>query len=327
MSRTVIRGVGSVGSVGLGFWQAGGRMWRSRAESVAGIVEEALAHGINFFDTAEIYGWGRSERLLGEALRRADPRGEAVVASKLAPFRVTYWQMRRGLEAINRRLGRRVDLVQYHWPPPAWVPLCRVVRGLERLVQEGLAGAYGVSNFPARLLERALECAHRVEPVSDQVQYSLAYRSPENRLLPLARERRVVVIAWSPLAKGALAGAQRPRDPAQKGDPVFREAARDRLLQDTLDKVARRTGLTRAGVALAWLVAKGALPIPGTRRRERVQEYARAMHGLPEWALQELDRASERYLSRWGRTYRALQWMRLVPCWAQYAMLRLVGGV
>ncbi len=78
---------------------------------------------------------------------------------------------------------------------------------------------------------------------------------------------------------------------------------------------------------LAWLVSKGALPIHGARRREKVREYPRAMYGLPEWALQELDRASERYLSRWGRTYRALQWLRLAPCWAQYAVLRLVGDV
>ena len=325
----MIRGVGRVSRVGLGFWQAGGRLWRGAGGGwVVRVVEEALSRGLNFFDTAEIYGWGRSELLLGEALRRVDWEGRAVVASKVPPFRtVAYSVARRSVEGVRRRLRGRLDIVQLHWPPPVWAPLCWHVRTLERLVLEGLAGAYGLSNFPAPLLGRALECSRRLEPASVQVQYSLAYRSPENRLLPLARREGLVLIAWSPLAKGALAGAARPSDPAQRGDRVFREAARDAVLQRALDEAARRTGMTRAQVALAWLVSKGALPIPGTRRPERVAEIAGAARGLPEDAVALLDRASRRYLSRWGRCYRALQWLRLVPCPLQYLALRLAGGV
>ena len=321
--------LGSVSRIGLGLWQAGGRLWgRSEEEELIGVVEEAVSRGISLFDTAEIYGWGRSERLLGEALRRAGALDSVVVASKLAGFRVTYWQMRRGLEAINRRVGRKVDLVQLHWPPPLWVPVCRVARAAERLVGEGLAGAYGLSNYPAGLVEKALECSRRFEPVSDQVQYSLAYRSPENRLLPLLRGRGMALIAWSPLAKGALAGASRPGSPAQRSDPVYREAARDRALQEALDRVSREAGLPRSVVALLWVVEKGGIPIPGTRRRRRVAEYSLALEGsLSPRHVRLLDEASARYLTRWGRCYRALQGLRLVPCGIQYVAIRLMGGV
>ncbi|MEB3851248.1 MAG: aldo/keto reductase, partial [Desulfurococcales archaeon] len=295
---------------------------------VAGVVGAALERGVSLFDTAEVYGWGRSERLLGEALRAHGAGDEVVIASKVGGFRVARGLVARGVEAINRRLGRTVDVVQAHWPPPAWVPLCGVVRALEDAVLRGLAHHYGLSNYPAPLVERALECARRVEPVSDQVQYSLAYRSPENRLQPLLRSRGLALVAWSPLAKGALAGAGRPRDPAQRGDPVFREAARDPALQGALDRVSSRLGIPRATAALAWLVSRGAIPIPGTRRPGRVAEIALAGEvELPGWAVEELDAASRRYLERWGRCYGALRFMRLIPCWAQYLAIRLAGGV
>jgi aryl-alcohol dehydrogenase-like predicted oxidoreductase len=202
------------------------------------------------------------------------------------------------------------------------------VRGLEEAVLRGLAHYYGLSNYPAPLVEGALECSRRVEPVSDQVQYSLAYRSPENRLKPLLEARGMALIAWSPLAKGALAGQREPRDPAQRGDPVFREASRDQALQEALEAVAGRLEVSKATVALAWLVAKDAIPIPGTRKPGRVKEIAMAAGlELPGWAMEELDKASARYKTRWGTCYNSLQWIRLIPCGIQYLSIRLSGGV
>ncbi len=318
-----------VSRVGLGFWQAGGRAWRLEGGGwVEHVVRTAVEHGINFFDTAEIYGWGRSETLLGNALQNMGAGDDVIVASKVAGFRVAKGLILRGVEAINRRLGRTVDLLQAHWPPPAWIPLCQVIRGLEEAVALGKAHYYGLSNYPAPLVEKALQCAKRIEPVSDQVQYSLAYRTPENKLKPTLDEKGLALIAWSPLAKGALAGKTRPSDPAQKTDPVYKAAAADRVLQDALDKVASRLGEARATIALAWLVAKGAIPIPGTRRPERVREIARAATlQLPGWAVEELDHASAVYVERWGRCYRTLQYMRLIPCPLQYAVIRFTGGV
>lgn len=323
------RGGPRVSVVGLGFWEAGGRAWRGGGSGwVRGVVEASLEVGVNLFDTAEIYGWGLSERLLGEALRLAGAGDEVVVASKVGGYRFYRGLVLRGVEGVNRRLGRTVDLIQSHWPPPRWVPLCRVVRGLEEAVSRGLAHCYGLSNYPAPLVERALECSRRIEPVSDQVQYSLAYRSPENRLKPLLEERGVALIAWSPLAKGALAGLGEPRDPAQRGDPVFREASRDQTLQEALEAVADKLKASKATVALAWLVAKGAIPIPGTRKPERVREIAGAAAlDMPGWAMEKLDKASARYKTRWGTSYNSLQWIRLVPCGIQYLSIRLTGGI
>ena len=316
--------------VGLGFWQAAGPSWGTRRAPapVGEIVGAALEEGIDFFDTAEIYGWGRSEELLGKALRSHGSLRDVVIATKAAGFRWTRHGILKAARASARRLGRPPDLLQHHWPPPVPGSVCRVARALEEAVARGLAGAWGLSNYPGGLLERAAECARRTEPVSDQVQYSLAYRVAELDVFPAARSLGARVIAWSPLAKGALAGAERPTAPAQKRDPVFREAARDKVLQDALDRVAARHGATRAQVALAWIVARGAVPIPGTRRPGRVREYAAAARlRLGEEDLAVLDEASSRYRARWGRSYRALQWLRLVPAPLQYIVIRASGGV
>ncbi len=316
-----------VSVVGLGFWQAGGKMWRAEGADFTAVVRAALEEGINFFDTAEVYGWGRSEETLGRALREAGAGDDVVVASKVGGFRVTRGQVLKAVESINRRLGRTVDLIQLHWPPPAWIPLCRVVRALEEAVDKGLAHYYGFSNFPKPLLEEAMECSSRVEPVSNQVQYSLAYRVVENRLKGFMEERGLALIAWSPLARGALAGARAPSDPAQR-DRVFKAAATDKDLQNTLSKSAERLGASRAQVALAWLVSRGAIPIPGTRRPERVREYARAAElDLPADVAEEINRASEKYKTMWGICYNSLSYLRYTPCWLQYLIVRLRGGI
>ena len=326
-----------VSAIGLGFWQAGSPLWgtkgRMGSREAASLLEAAIGAGITLVDTAEVYGWGESERLLGEALVRLHRRGDLLVATKVAGFRWGEGSIVKAVRASRARLGvESIDLVQHHWPPPAYAGVCRVARGLERLVDEGIARYVGVSNYSTGDLERLVECMKRHEPVSNQIQYSLAYRKPENRLLPLHRRLGVTTIAWSPLAKGALAHGGDPREAlsratrAQKSDPVFRRALRDEVLQGALGRVAEREGLTRAQVALAWLVARGALPIPGTRRRERVLEYARAGEvELSPGSLRELDEASRGYVG--GGDYDALGAMRIVPAFLQAIVIRLMGGV
>ncbi len=316
--------------VGLGFWQAASGSWgtRSSPAPVDEIVSAALDEGIDFFDTAEIYGWGESERLLGAALRRHDSLHKAVVASKVAGFRASRHSVLKAARGIASRLGRPPDLLQHHWPPPLPATVCMAARALEEAVLRGLASEWGVSNYSGAELARAAECARRLEPVSDQVQYSLAYRVAERDVFPVASRLGAAVIAWSPLAKGALAGARRPSAGAQRSDPVFREAARDEALQAALDRAAERLGASRAQVALAWVIQKGAIPIPGTRRPERVREYAAAARlTLPQDVIDMLEDASRAYLERWGRSYRALHWLRLVPAPIQYIVIRASGGV
>lgn len=327
------RGGPRVSRVGLGLWQFGSRLWRGSglgSDVVSRGVASALELGLNLFDTAEVYGWGRSESMLGDALRSTGLRGEAVVVTKVGGFRSSPGDVVKGVRRSAARLGFEPDVVLHHWPPPLYSGVCGPVRGLERAVSEGLAHYYGLSNYGEGLIEEALSCARRLEPIALQAQYSLAYRAPENRLLHLARERGLGVMAWSPLAKGALAGFKGSPTPAQRGDPVFRAAARDGRLREAIGLVAGRLGVSRAEVALAWVAAKGAVPIVGWRRPERIASAARAASlRLGAEDLELLDRASERYRLLWGREYRppGISRIRLVPGFLQRVARALMGGI
>ena len=319
--------------VGLGFWQAGGRLWGARRMSqadVEAVVSAAASEGLNLFDTAEVYGGGRSEELLGAALRKLGLASGSVVISKVAGFRVSEGDIVGAARRIKSRLGFAPTVLLHHWPPPRWADPCRPLRGLERAVVEGLAEYYGLSNYGESILDRVLECARRVEPVLDQVQYSLAYRTPELGVKPLLDRHGMALVAWSPLAKGALAGLREPRAPAQRMDPVFREASRDEGLQEALARIAGKRGVTKAQVALAWLVAKGAFPIPGTTKPSRAREYGGAAKlELSEEEVRVLDEASSRYLKRWGGRYQTgfTRLTSITPSILQRLLINLVGGL
>ncbi len=318
--------------VGVGAWQLGGRLWGPAGLGEAlEVVSAALELGVALFDTAELYGMGRSEELLGEALRRLGGLGEAIIVTKVAGFRVSWSSVRRALEASRRRLGRTPDVALYHWPPPLPHSACEAARLLERAAEEGLAAYVGLSNFNAAELAEAVYCMRRLEPVVDQVHYSLAHRVPEAVLEPAAARYGVTLMAWGPLAKGALAGRRAADNAARRLDPVFREAARDETLQETLASIASKHGASRAEVALAWLIRRGAVPIPGARRRRHVEAAAGAAalaERLSSGDLEALDRASRRYLLRWGTCYRELHWNRYLPAPVQALLYRgLLRGV
>lgn len=318
--------------VGLGFWQAGSRFWgwtdySSVSKSVIDGVGAALETNINFLDTAEVYGGGLSERVVGEAVR-IHGRDNFIVASKVAGYRVTSGSIVGGVENINRRLGFTVDLIQLHWPPPYPWPLCWSIRGLEEAVSRGLAHYYGLSNFPSSLLEEALNCSRRFEPVSNQVQYSLAYRVPELKLKGLMERYNLALIAWSPLAKGALAGLREAKTSAQRGDKVFSVASSDSTLLDTVSRIAAKYNASMSQVALAWLIAKRAVPIPGFRDPSRVREYAGAARlRISEDDLEALDEVSIKYLRFWGEDYGELRTLRYIPAFIQRIAITLMGGI
>ncbi len=329
------RGGPTVSVVGLGLWQQGSRMWGNLSPSPERVAEGlriALEAGINLFDTAEVYGWGSSERVLGRALKELgrELAEEAVVVSKVAGFRSDPGDIVRAARGIAGRIGRPVDVLLHHWPPPLWRSSCTVAKGLEAAVKEGYANFYGYSNYDERLLREALECSKRLEPVAIQAQYSLAYRVSERGLMGIARESGLGFIAWSPLAKGALAGVTRPVTGAQRGDPVFRAAAQDTGLQLALDEASRRLGAGRAEIALAWVVHKGAIPIMGWRRPERVKTAIRAaLLELTGEVIDMLERASKHYLERWGDKYKfeGESLVRLTPGILQKAILAVRGGL
>ncbi len=320
-----------VSVIGLGFWQIGSRLWGLRDCSLRSRVREALElalfYGINFLDTAEVYGDGLSEVVLGEVVR-ALGREYFIVASKVAGYRVRVGSVIKGVEGINRRLGFKVDLIQMHWPPPYPWPLCWSIRGLEEAVSRGLAGYYGLSNFPKNLLEKSLQCSRRFEPVSNQIQYSLVFRVAELDLIPYMREVGLTPIAWSPLAKGALAGLREASAPAQIGDRVFTIASRDDILQRTLEEIAGKRMVSKAQIALAWLISKGAIPIPGFRSPSRVIEYAKAGDlMLGEDDVRALDEVSMKYIHMWGRGYSELKMLRFIPAFIQWLTIKLMGGI
>ena len=269
--------------VGLGTWQFGSGEWgygAAYASSTApAIVERSLDLGVNLIDTAEIYGFGRSERIVGRAV--AGRRADAFLATKLlpvAPFGpVVPWRARGSL----RRLGvESVDLYQLHSPNPL-VPIRATMAAMAGLRRDGLVRHVGVSNFS---LDRwmAAERALLGPVVTNQVRYSLIDRRPERDLLPWAQEHGRIVMAYSPLAQGLLSGrydgdhpprGMRARSVAFRPENLRRAAPLLGVLRD----VAAGHGVTSAQVALAWLVRRpNVVVIPGASSVEQAESNARA---------------------------------------------------
>jgi aryl-alcohol dehydrogenase-like predicted oxidoreductase len=295
-----------VSALGLGAWQWGDRfMWNYGRDygdaDVHAAFEASLAAGIDFFDTAEAYGSGLSERLLGAAIRRSGR--PVIVATKFMPLP---WRARRGslVAALRRSLDRlglpRVDLYQIHWPfPPRSVETW--AEALADAVAAGLARAVGVSNFSIDQMRRAhATLAKRGVPLaSNQVEYSLLFRRPErNGLLAACRDLDVTLIAYSPLGKGLLTGKYTPENPPPgvRGMRTSRGTlARIQSLVGVLTRIGEQHGKTPSQVALNWVMRKGALPIPGAKNARQAQDNAGALG----WSLSledvaALDRASTR---------------------------------
>ena len=300
-----------VSPVGAGTWQWGDRRYwgygREYGErDVEAAFQASLSAGVNFFDTAEIYGGGQSERLLGRFSRASE--AQAVIGKKFMPFP---WRLRKRdlLNALRRSLRRlgleKVDLYQVHWPVPArsvetWA------RALGEAVEAGMARAVGVSNYGVGQMWRAHEVLARrgVPLASNQVAFSLLDRKRERSGLPAAcRELGVTLIAYSPLAQGMLTGkySRERRPPGIRRLRTLRERPRTRpeaiegLLGVMREMGEDHGGKTQGQVALNWVVCKGALPIPGAKNAEQ----ARSNAGALGWRLTDeevalLDEASAR---------------------------------
>src|ERR1700736_2874008 len=207
-----------ISRIGLGTWQFGSREWGygesyARQEAHA-IVRRAVELGVTLFDTAEIYGFGRSERVLGDAL--GEDRESVFLATKIFPVvPVAPVVEQRAVASANRLGARRLDLYQVHRPHPL-VRDGTIMRGMRALQRVGLVGEVGVSNYPLDRW-RAAEQALGSRVLSNQVRYNLVDRSPEHDLLPFAESTGHVVIAFSPLGQGLLSGKyDRARRPANR---------------------------------------------------------------------------------------------------------------
>ena len=265
--------------IGLGAWQFGSREWGYGSDYAGGeagaIVREAVELGINLFDTAEIYGPWRSERILGAALR--DRRDEAFIATKLFPVGLPFRTEARA-RASARRLGvKRIDLYQQHWPSPLFPPRFTMPR-FRRLVESGLVRFAGVSNHSLAQWQ-ACDAAFGGPVLSNQVRFSLIHREPDRDLVPWAQKNDRVVIAYSPLAQGILSGRYQAAPPQnfRRVRPDFVNTQRWEPLIGTLREISTRRQATMSQVALAWLISKpNVVAIPGASSVAQLRENAAA---------------------------------------------------
>ena len=276
-------------TVGVGTWAWGDRLiwgYGGNTYNDADIREAfdvSLENGTNWFDTAEVYGMGKSEQFLGKFLPSASK--EVLVATKFFPFP---WRMSKQamLRSLNKSLKRlqlsHVDLYQIHTPFGRWSKP-EYVSTLAEAVNAGLTRAVGVSNFNTEKTKLANETllAAGVPLASNQVEYSLFNRRIEkNGLLDYCHENDITVIAYSPLAKGMATGKYDPENPppgARKRIYPPEKLQQFQPLITLLKEISAERGKTPAQVALNWTICKGTVPIPGAKNAKQAAENLGAM--------------------------------------------------
>ncbi len=282
-------------------------------ESIA-VIHRALDLGIDFLDTADMYGSGHNEQLVGRAIK--DRRDEVVLATKFGIRRVdgvrsvdnTPDYIRAACDASLQRLGvNHIDLYYMH-RRNADVPVAESVGAMGELVSAGKVRYLGLSEVNPGTLREAVS----VHPIAAlQSEYSLFTRGLEAEILPAARELGVALVAYSPISRGFLSGALPPAD--ELPDDDFRKsmprnqgenAAHNAALVAEVKEIARQAGVTAAQLALAWVLAQGddIVPIPGTKRLRYLEENAAAASiTLTGEQLAALDRAVPAGAARGGR--------------------------
>lgn len=303
-------GLGAVSRVGLGTWQFGSREWGYGQQYAGGvardIVRRALELGVTLFDTAEVYGFGRSERILAQALG-AD-RERVVVATKIFPVAPFPAVVRHRARASADRLRLdRIPLYQVHQPNPV-VPDSVTMPAMQGLMDDGRIGAVGVSNYSLRRWQQADEALGR-PVVSNQVQFSLAHPGPLDDLVPFAEQHDRMVMAYSPLAQGLLGGKygvdHRPGG-VRAANPLFgtENLRRVEPLLATLREVASGHDAAPAQVALAWLLGlPRVVVIPGASSVEQLEFNVAA-------ADLRLDEASTGALTQAARAFHPVSAVR-----------------
>ncbi len=290
-----------VSKLGLGLWQASDE-WNGSDDEIIQAVLRSHQLGVNLVDTAEVYGKGHSEQVLGQALKKSK-REEFVVATKVHGANLRFDELQRACELSLRRLDvKQIDLYQVHWPDP-WeqIPLKHTMKALEKLHDEGKIRAIGVSNFAVRDLEEARSFLSRTDIVSNQVRYNLLQREIEEEVLPYCKRENITILAWSPLAQGALTGKYRPgkvpKGDVRESNKVF---AGPNLIQveklvSVLSRIASLHNCTIGQLALNWLIQNPlVIPIPGAKSPAQAEENVRSVEiKLSAAELDEIDRASK----------------------------------
>jgi aryl-alcohol dehydrogenase-like predicted oxidoreductase len=279
--------------IALGTWAMGGWMWggTDEGESIR-TIHEALDRGITLIDTAPVYGFGRSEEIVGKALSDGGRRLRTLIATKVGldwqgakPFRnATRARIEKEAEDSLRRLRTDViDLYQVHWPDPN-TPIEETASAMDSLQRAGKIRAIGVSNFtPAQMdMFRAIAPLHTAQPP-----YNLFERASENGVLPYCRERKIVTLAYGALCRGLLSGrmtsaTQFAGDDLRRHDPKFQAPRFGSYLNAVgeLDRFARENyGRTVLHLALRWVLDRGDMNIAlwGARRPDQLAPIREVM--------------------------------------------------
>jgi myo-inositol catabolism protein IolS len=280
----------SVSQIGLGTWGMSGAFWGAAddAESIR-VIHRALDLGVTLIDTAEAYGWGHAEEVLGKALEGR--RQRAVVATKAAPNHLEPAEAVKALEGSLKRLKTDyVDVYFIHWPNPD-VPVGATMEALERLRAQGRIRALGVSNFCPKEMDAARQ--HGVIDVL-QPPYNMLWREVEAATLPYCREHNIGVMPYSGLAQGLLTGALARDTAFAEGDErrttvLFQPGVYERALDavEGLRPIAARYGKSVAQLAIQWLTSRPGVssPLLGGRTVREVEENV----GSVGWTIASSD--------------------------------------
>jgi len=238
-----------VSVIGMGTWRIGVYSRPEERADQVRALKRGIELGINLIDTAELYAAGRSEEVVGEAVKGT--REQVFIASKVSPEHLMYDDVLTACERSLKRLGTSyLDLYQVHWPNPS-VPIQQTMKAMENLVAAGKVRHIGVSNFDVGLMEEARSSLSKVDVVSNQVEYSLRSRGAEEEILPYCERESLTLIAYSPLGRGNIS-----------------------RLGISLDALSRRN-VTPAQAALSWVTrSQQVVAIPKAARVDHLEENA-----------------------------------------------------
>lgn len=286
----------------MGTWQAGKRMWAGIEDAeITKAIRTAFDAGMTTFDTAEEYGWGHSERILGKAL--AHVRHQVVYATKVFPNHLKYDQViGRCHRSLKNLKTDYIDLYQIHWPSGSWgtkvVPIQETMRAMNKLRQQGKIRAIGVSNFSTSKIKEAAQFG-RIDSL--QPPYSLLWRHVEKDAMTYCVENKITILAYSSMAQGILTGKFGPDHKFVKGDHrtknrLFKPETFKRVQQalTRLRPIADQHNISLGQLALAWVIAQpGTCAIAGARNAEQVLQNSKAAEvHLSALDLEEMDTIS-----------------------------------
>ncbi|MEJ2780006.1 aldo/keto reductase [Stygiolobus sp. CP850M] len=243
-----------VSEIGLGTWKMGGGFWTadySNDDKYIEAISYAISKGINVIDTAEMYGGGHTEELVGKAVLRFQ-RDDVFIITKVWNNHLKYDDVIKSATNSLKRLNTKyIDLYLIHWPNPS-VKLSETLAAMEELVDKGIVRCIGVSNFDLNLLKEAITLTRKYEIVADEIEYSIYDLSPERDIIPFAKKNGIKIIAYSPLGQGRIA------------------------TETILSDIAQKYGKTVAQIALAYL-KKNAIPIPKSANKKHIDEIAEVL--------------------------------------------------